>query len=336
VLIVGGNSNEATTSNYITDVWNPSTNTLRRLTGASTQGRTFQHQYPWLHVGSNGQVFYSGPSVQMSYLNTSNTGSWGTTTKRDRTGRQYGSSVLYEPGKLLVMGGGSKDNVTNTAVTVNLTSGVTATATASMSSKRHNLNATLLADGQVFVNGGNTSGVNFDDTTSVYTTEIWNPATGTWTLGDSAAKPRNYHATSLLLPDGTVWTAGGGGCANCTSNQQSAELYYPPYLFKKDDSGLLATRPKIRSITGNGNLSYNTSYTLNVPNAENMQKVALVGFGYVTHAFNMGQRYVPLTITAQSGSSLTVTSPANANIAPPGYYMLFVVNNSGVPSVAVQ
>ncbi|MGL4609568.1 MAG: hypothetical protein ACRCYY_07760 [Trueperaceae bacterium] len=149
---------------------------------------------------------------------------------------------MYEPNKLLVMGGGPEGSVTNTATTVSL--GSTVTATNTMSSARKNLNATLLADGKVFVNGGNTSGANFDDTTSVYTTETWNPSDGSWTLGVSAQKPRNYHSVSLLLPDATVWTAGGGGCAVIqprARNQLNAELYYPPYLFKTDSSGLLAT-----------------------------------------------------------------------------------------------
>jgi NPCBM/NEW2 domain/Glyoxal oxidase N-terminus len=233
VLFIAGNSNEITRRNYIPDVWNPGTNTLRRLTGASTQARNFYHLYPWVHVAPNGQVFYSGAVPQMAYLNTSGTGSWGTTYTRDTLERRAGSSVMYEPGKILVVGGGVT-TTTNTAVTVNLTNGVQTTATASMSYSRKNLNATLLPDGTFFVNGGNSSGINFDDTTSVYVSEIWNPATGTWRLGASAQKPRNYHSVALLLPDGRVWTAGGGGCgATCTVNQQSAEMYYPPYLFKK-------------------------------------------------------------------------------------------------------
>ncbi|MGL4609729.1 MAG: NPCBM/NEW2 domain-containing protein [Trueperaceae bacterium] len=329
VLFIGGNSNETTHSNYIPDIWNPTTNTLRRLTNASTQARNFRHSYPWLHVAPNGQVFYSGSTTAMAYLDTTGTGSWSTTYTRDTQARNYGSSVLYEPGKILVMGGGGN---TNTAVTINLTNGVQATPTAAMSYGRTHLNATLLADGTVFVNGGNTSGDVFDDTTSVYASEIWNPSTGKWTTAATAQKPRNYHAVSLLLPDATVWTAGGGGCGNCDENHQNAEIYYPSYLFKKDGSGLVASRPRIFSAPNN--MTYNQSYTLNVPSAQNMTKVALVALGSVTHAFNMGQHYVPLTINSKSGSSLNITSPSDANIAPPGYYMLFVMNESGVPSIA--
>jgi Domain of unknown function (DUF1929) len=166
----------------------------------------------------------------------------------------------------------------------------------------------------------------------VYTTEIWNPVTGSWQLGASAQKPRNYHATALLLPDGRVWTAGGGGCGSCSVNQQSAEIYYPPYLFKKDGSGLLASRPRVT--VAPTSMTYNQNYTLTIPNAANIQKVALIGIGSVTHAFNTNQRYVPLTIASRTSTSITVTSPANANLAPPSYYLLFVINSKGVPSVA--
>jgi hypothetical protein len=329
VLLLGGRSNETTRFNRIADVWNPTTNTLRRLTSASTQGRTFNHSYSWIHVAPNGQVFYSGSTTGMAYLNTAGTGSWSNTYTRDTTNRNYGTSVMYEPGKILVVGGGGNNK---TAVTVNLTSGVQVTATSPMTYGRTHLDATLLADGSVFVNGGNTSGINFNDTTSIYVSEVWKPSTGTWHAGATAQKPRNYHSVSLLLPDGSVWTAGGGGCGNCSVNQQSAEIYYPAYLFKKDSSRLLADRPRVT--TAPSSMTYNGSYTLSTPDGSSIAKAALVGIGSVTHAFNMNQRYVPLTITTKTSTTLTVTSPANANLAPPGYYMLFVINSSGVPSVA--
>lgn len=329
MLMIGGQSNLTTTNNYVADVWNPTTNTLRRLTTASSQNRSVQHLYPWLHVAPDGRVFYSGSTTSMAYLNTTGTGAWSTTYSRDSTGRANGSSVMYEPGKILVVGGGGN---TKTAVTINLSNGVQATATASMTYGRTHLNATLLADGTVFVNGGNTSGRNFDDTTSVYTSEIWNSVTGTWTLGAVAQKPRNYHAVSLLLPDGRVLTGGGGGCGNCAVNHPNTEMFYPPYLFRKDGSGLLADRPRVTSAPVS--MTYNQSYTLYTPSPSTIQKVALVALGSVTHAFNMNQRYLPLTIGTKTSTTLSVTAPANANLAPPGYYMLFVINSSGVPSVA--
>jgi hypothetical protein len=327
MLIVGGSSNETTTYNHIPDVWNPETNTLRRLTGASTQERNVHPLYPWLHVAPNGRVFYSGASTDMAYLDTEGQGSWGRTFTRDFIHRGYGSSVMYEPGKILVMGGGGD---TTSAVTVDLIGGVNVSATEPMNFGRTSLNATLLADGSVFVNGGNSSGTNFDDTTSVFESEIWNPETGDWQVTAKAQKPRNYHAVSLLLPDGRVWTAGGGGCGSCSVNHFDAEIYSPPYLFKQDGSGLLAERPLIINVPTT--LTYEETFTLTSPQADTIQKIALIGLGSVTHAFNMNQRYVPLTITSQEDSSLTFNAPNNANLAPPGYYLLFAIDSEGTPS----
>lgn len=328
LLIMEGNSNETTVINHIADVWNPTTNTLRRLTSASTENRNVHPLYPWIHVAPNGRVFYTGASSSMAYLDTRGRGSWSETYTRDNLYRGYGSSVMYEPGKILVVGGGGE---TSSAVTIDLTNSVEAKETSPLNFGRSNLDATLLPDGSIFVNGGNTSGEVFDDATSVYVSEIWNPATGIWTLGAEAKEPRNYHSVALLLPDGRVWTAGGGGCgSSCNANHQNAEIYYPPYLFKKDGSGLLADRPVIREAPEN--MSYDESYTLTT--TDSITKVALVALGSVTHAFNMNQRYVPLTLEGQTESTLTVTSPENANLAPPGYYMLFVVDNEGVPSMA--
>ena len=138
---------------------------------------------------------------------------------------------------------------------------------------------------------------------------------------------RLYHSVALLLPDATVWLAGGnpkrGGYV------QQMEIYQPPYLF--DSTGALAARP---SITGAPSaISYGNAFSVQTPDAATINRVVLVRNGTVTHAFGMDQREVELAFTVQSGS-LAVTAPPNGNIAPPGYYMLFLLNNSGVPSVA--
>ena len=127
---------------------------------------------------------------------------------------------------------------------------------------------------------------------------------------------RLYHSVALLLPDATVWLAGGnpkrGGYV------QQMEIYQPPYLF--DSTGALAARP---SITGAPSaVSYGNAFSVQTPDAATINRVVLVRNGTVTHAFGMDQREVELAFTAQNGS-LAVTAPPNGNIAPPGYYMLF-------------
>jgi hypothetical protein len=112
---------------------------------------------------------------------------------------------------------------------------------------------------------------------------------------------------------------------------KNAEVFSPPYLFKKDGSGELAQRPEITSAPDE--MTYNTSFAFSVGNAASISKVALVRLGAVTHSVNMEQRYVPLSFTA-NGAAVNATAPANANVAPPGIYMLFAMNANGVPSVA--
>ena len=199
--------------------------------------------------------------------------------------------------------------------------------------RQHNL--TVLADGTVLATGGNSSGAPLVDMNAgVYPAELWNPATGNWKTLASMSVTRQYHSTALLLPDGRVLSAGGGICGECDQVGylgKNAEIFTPPYLFKKDGSGQLAPRPTITSAPSAA--GYGSQIQIATPDAASIQKVALVRLGAVTHSDNMEQRYVPLSFTAGTGS-LTATVPANVNVAPPGYYMLFIVDEAGVPSVA--
>jgi hypothetical protein len=149
-----------------------------------------------------------------------------------------------------------------------------------------------------------------------------------------AARIRQYHSTATLLPDGRVLTGGGGVCGICMDVgylEKNVEYFTPPYLYAKDGSGNLAFRPVISSApTGIG---INTNFAVTSQQAAAVKKVALVGLSSVTHDADEGQRYVPLTFTV-SGTTLTVTGPPSGGVTPPGYYMLFVVDKSGVPSVA--
>jgi hypothetical protein len=145
---------------------------------------------------------------------------------------------------------------------------------------------------------------------------------------------RQYHSTALLLPDGRVLSAGGGICGTCDQVgylAKNAEIFTPPYLFKKDGSGQLAPRPDITSAPGT--VRYGTSFQISTPNAASIRKVGLMKLGSQTHSVEMEQRYVPLGFTTGDGT-LTASVPANVNVAVPGVYMLFIVDSGGVPSVA--
>jgi hypothetical protein len=190
--------------------------------------------------------------------------------------------------------------------------------------------ATLLPDGEVLFSGG--SGVANELTNVAYQVELYNPSTGTLTLDATAAVPRLYHSTTLLLPDGSVLTAGGG--APGPVNELNAEIYYPPYLYLKDGSGNPAPRPQIISAPSVSTpLILNQTFLVTVGANDTISKVRLIRVGADTHAFNSEQRLIPLLFT-QSGTQVTATLPASPQLGPPGYYMLFVINSSGVPAVA--
>ncbi|MGN6169207.1 MAG: galactose oxidase-like domain-containing protein, partial [Solirubrobacteraceae bacterium] len=303
--------------------------TLRQLTSASL-GLPL---YPWFDVAPDGRAFDSGPDQTMRSLNPTGTGAWQIWSSRDSINRDYGSHAMYDVGKVLVAGGGPS---TNTAEVINLNGATpTATATGSMAYGRRQNNLTVLADGTVLATGGNSSGASLVDMNAgVYAAELWSPASGQWTTLSSMQVTRQYHSTALLLPDGRVLSAGGGICGTCDTVgylNKNAEIFSPPYLFAKDGSGSLAPRPTVAAVPSS--VSEGGQFTVSTPDAASISKVALVKLGAVTHSNNMDQRYVPLSFSAGNGT-LTVTAPANINIAPPGYYMLFIVNSAGVPSIA--
>jgi hypothetical protein len=305
--------------------------TLRTLSTATRDGLQL---YPWLDVAPDGRVFYSGPGQTMLKLDPTGTGSWQTFGQRDAINRDYGSRAVYDVGKTLVAGGGPSS--TNTARVID-TNGATpqASATSPMAFGRRQHNLTLLADGSVLATGGNSTGEPLIDMDGgVYNAERWDPASGQWTTLAPQVVTRQYHSTALLLPDGRVLSSGGGICGTCDDVgylAKNAEVFTPPYLFKKDGSGELAPRPEITGAPGT--VSYGTSFDITTPNPASIRKVGLMRLGSQTHSVEMEQRYVPLSFTAGTGT-LTASVPANMHTAVPGVYMLFIVDSAGVPSVA--
>lgn len=193
--------------------------------------------------------------------------------------------------------------------------------TAPMAFPRSYHNLVLLPDGNVLVTGGGRTTDARDLTQAVYEMEIWSPVTETWTTVAAMQVPRLYHSTALLLPDGRVLVSGGGSFGGAT-DQLSAEIYSPPYLFK-------GARPTISSVPTN--IQYGTSFVVATPDASTIASVSLVRPGAVTHSFDQDQRFLPLGFQQNAGG-LDVQAPANSNLAPPGYYMLFIINANGVPS----
>jgi hypothetical protein len=186
--------------------------------------------------------------------------------------------------------------------------------------------AVLLPDGTVMVMNGSFAGKADDAVNPVYSTELYDPAANVWKPMSPLRVPRLYHSTALLLPDGTVMTAGTDEAFNVDPfhyPEYRLEIFKPPYLFR-------GARPQVTAAPGS--VHYGETFEVECDSPGAVQSAALVRSGAVTHSFNSDQRHVGLTIAAKS-PALRLAAPPNANIAPPGYYILFVLNAEGVPSV---
>jgi hypothetical protein len=316
-VITSGEISPLLGNDPLPQVWQVASGTWRNLTTAELDLAL----YPEMYLLPNGLLFMAGPSPTSRFLNTDGTGAWTTGPNSEYGNRVGGPSVMYNNGQVMIIGGGGP---TATAEIINLNDPVpTWSYTGSMANARRNANATLLPDGTILVTGG-TSGAEFDDYThAVYPDELWNPATGTWSTLASLSVYRGYHSIALLLPNGQVLSGGGQCYGDPGCNPNSAEIFSPPYLFA-------GPQPTITSAPAT--INGGQTFFVGTPNAANITQVTWIRLGAVTHTFNMEQRISFLSFSQATGG-LNVTAPPSANLAPPGYYMLFILAG-GVPSVA--
>lgn len=293
----------------------------------------------------NGQVFYASERVQSRWFNVDGSGAGGGRgswtagpTHIFGFNRDYGSAVMYDAGKVLVVGGGGHtgwptpdpktSQPTATAEVIDLNQASPSwQSTGSMGFRRRHMNATILPDGQVLATGGTRGGgfVNIDPSLAVKEAEIWSPRTGQWTTLAANRIMRVYHSVSLLLPDGTVLHGSSGDAMAGTQvvpPERNHEIFQPPYLFK-------GARPSITSAPSS--VGYGQTFSVVTPNAAQITEVRWIRLGSVTHAFDMSQRANTLSFTA-TPTGINVTAPAGPRLAPPGHYLLFVLNRNGVPS----
>jgi hypothetical protein len=289
--------------------------------------------YPRMHLLPSGKVFYSGSTTSSRYFDPSAHTWSGVVANTNYSGtRTYGTSVLlpltpansYKP-VVMIMGGGNP--ATNTTELIDLSAATPKwTYGPNMSQPRIEMNATILPNGKVIALGGSLN--DEDTTTASLNADLYDPASNTFSSAGKNAYARLYHSNSLLLPDATVLFIGGNPARG--TYEQHIEIYTPAYLFNPD--GSFATRPAITGVPSTG-IGYGSAFQVQTPDAGTISSVVLMRAGAPTHAFDMEQRLVGLSFTAGSGV-LNVSAPPNGNIAPQGYYMLFLLNTSGVPSVA--
>lgn len=318
VLTMSGINDTNGALNPDIEAWDPSGNT-----SWNPLGQRVMPDYPYLHLLPNGLVFRSGPDSQTETFDPA-TGQWAFVDGTNFPARYEAPSVLL-PRTLdrVMLIGGYNENTggppTSSAEIIDFSEATPAwTATNSMAFSRRDHNAVLLPDATVLVVGGRSNSGGTPN--PVLIPEIFDPISETWDQAAPHQIPRRYHSTAILLPDGRVLAAGG-------DFQPSGEIYSPPYLFR-GPRPVISSSPDIISYGGTFNVEFSSSTTTNT--------IALVRLSSVTHSVNMDQRYVLLAEEIAPGQGITIPAPADANLAPPGYYMLFVVSAEGVPSVSTM
>jgi len=297
--------------------------------------------HPWLFAAPNGRVFHAGPSPLMNWIDTTGDGSITAAGNRaDDPHSINGVAVMYAPGKIFKTGGqpsySDADATTNSyVIDINASiadpaAPVSVRAVTPMTYARGYANGVLLPGGKVLIIGGETHGITFNDDTSVMTPELWDPVTERFTLLAPMDTPRNYHSVALLLPDGRVFSGGGGLCGEgCVANHQDGAIFSPPYLFGAD--GVTpAPRPALVSAPGTVALGSALSVSTTGP----VRSFELIRLSATTHTINTDQRRVPLSVASAAGSAYTLAVPSDPGIVVPGYWMLFAVDANGTPSVA--
>ena len=335
ILVQGGRDQEEPLIPILTpEVFNPD-NGWRSLLGINSEyayaGSKWWYPRSW--VIPNGLVFgITGRS--MYHLDYQNDG------KLLRAGDFDGpntfessTAVMYQPGKILQLGGGREGNVpenpaTNLATLVDVTEiEPVITDAAPLHLARHWPNSTVLPDGTVLVTGGSQLNNSLEGDGPTYAAEIWNPDTNSWSLLSAEVHARLYHSFAILLPDATILSAGGGEPGPII--QRHGQIFTPPYLFNGDS---LATRPEIS--VDETELAYGGVINVQASTAESIDRLTLVKTGAVTHSFNNDQRFIELSFVEDAAGTFNVQLPDSPYVATPGYYYLFALNEAGTPSVA--
>ncbi len=237
--------------------------------------------------------------------------------------RRRGIRTMIAPYRFFYNSGGTSTE----SMIVDVSSGTPKYTPAASSQFRHMTGqAVTLPTGDVLAVGGNSTG---QDTigTPVLTPELYSPTANAWTTMATLARQRQYHSVSALLPDGRVWSA---GTSYNGAQEPNGQFFSPPYLFKHDGSGQLAPRPSATDAPSV--VKWGETFSVATGDPANIASASLIRLAATTHQLNAGQAYVPLSVTP-NGGRVQMTTPAG-NVTPAGYYMLFLVDRNGVPSVA--
>jgi FtsP/CotA-like multicopper oxidase with cupredoxin domain len=281
--------------------------------------------YPWTFLLPGGNLFIAGPQKPARRFDPTaaaivdNPALQFNQISSQRGVNMDGTAVLlplrppnYEP-RVMILGGSPVDAM-QTAEWIDLSVAAPAwQALPNLNMARDKVNSVLLPDGRVMIAGG------IETLPDGGPVEIFDPEdpTSGFLLGPNMKYRRAYHSAAILLPDGSV-VMGGDPNGGTTPN----ERYRPSYYFKP--------RPAIT--TAPATIAHGAPFSVDTATPGAITEVVLMRPGAVTHGFNQNQRYVGCVITGTTATAVNVTSPPNGTIAPPGHYLLFLVNTDRVPS----
>jgi hypothetical protein len=350
LVLQGYDETGTQTMNSNVDVFDPATgqfSLLGRLGSAGAPPRTGSY-YPHTFLMPSGRVLIAGQLRVDSWLfnHPGNDLSWTDIPHpAPFQDRQWGTAVLLPGGRagstrVMQLGGSWVDSpagvasVKTTEVFDEANQGAGWHFTSSLNVGRGHANTVLLPDGSMVEVGGG-KGTNPEQSNQYVVSgaerqvELWNPTTGQWRLGPPQVEARAYHSTAVLLPDGRVMSAGddydGTGGPGTGLSQDTLEIYSPPYLFHGSRPGIAWAPDAVR---------WNTTFGV-ASRDGNVTRAVLMAPSATTHATDMNQRMLNVPVTKRAdGRGYNVVSPTGPTAAPPGVYMLFLLNDRGVPSVA--
>src|SRR5213595_209290 len=300
--------------------------------------------FPRLELLPGGRVVYTGHGGERSTANAwifdPVTGGW-TQSATTTSNRKYGSSVLlpllppsYVP-RVMNFGGGANPATSSTDIIDLSVATPSYTSGPNMSTGRIQMNAVILPNGKVLAEGGSVN--NESPNTPGKTADLYDPVSNTMGSAGTAAYSRLYHSTALLLQDATVLSMGSNP-GNRGSYEPAIEIYTPSYLYDTNDHLISSTRPQITGLSFSGPIHYGVPFSVSYSSTSPISSAVLVRPGSSTHATDMEQRLIGLcgatTPCTASNNTLSLTTPPDGSIAPPGYYMLFLLDSAGVPSKA--
>jgi galactose oxidase len=297
----------------------------RYTPGGSVQlvsgGSLVLESYPWMHLLSSGLVAHVGPEALTRTFDPGQPAWQTVTTTGFGNKRDHGTSVRVprRTDEIMIIGGRFAGSPTVSCELIDFKQSSPGwQPTGSLANARFHANAVLMPDGKVMVVGGGTGG---QYGSPVLIPELYDPDIGSWSTLPPHVYGRMYHSTALLLPDGRVLVGG----QDDGPGEFTAEIYHPAYLFR-GPRPVVEFAPKV--------IHYGHSFAVHSEQAQDIASVVLMRPSTVTHSWDNGQLHVELTSQATGPDRLVVQAPPTSVTTPPGYYMLFLLTDDGVPSVA--